>query len=354
MRASVKANDPSLYTPRQIFEQLDRYLIGQEKAKRIVSVAAYNHLKRCHARRSGWGRRVEKSNMLLMGPTGCGKTYLASKLAEILDVPFSVADVTEYTEAGYFGRDVESILADLFLQARQSIEETENGIVFIDEVDKIARRDHSTVVGSGNRDIGGEGVQQSLLKILEGSELNVPTSSNASWGKHELVTINTRDILFICAGTFSDLYSYKRVPKVGFNNSKIKSPSAKTTRNADLVQYGMLSEFLGRIPVVVEMEELNEQALCEILTRAPDSLLRQYQELLQFENITLSWSDVALQEVAHYAYQQHLGTRGLRVAFEELMGEILFYAPEHRGGSIYIDEQTVRLHLASLLTGIDR
>src|SRR3954447_12606711 len=223
MKANPRVTDRrEPLTPRQIYNYLDRYVVGQERAKRTVAIAAYNHLKRCGQATPAGKRLIKKSNILLLGPTGSGKTHIARTLANCLEVPFTIADATEYTEAGYYGKDVEVMVGELLHRADQDIEATQRGIVFIDEVDKVARRSHGARTGAGSRDIGGEGVQQSLLKILEGREIFVPLNVTQHWNKHDFVVIDTQDILFIAAGTFTNLRVYEDTKSVGFGASSEK------------------------------------------------------------------------------------------------------------------------------------
>src|SRR5436190_3954436 len=241
-------------TPRQIYNYLDRYVVGQERAKRTVAIAAYNHLKRCAQPTAAGKRLIKKSNVLLVGPTGSGKTHIARTLAEFLEVPFAVADATEYTEAGYYGKDVEVMVGELLHKADQDVELTQRGIVFIDEVDKIARRTHGARTGAGARDIGGEGVQQALLKLLEGREIYVPLNVTQHWNKHDFVQVDTTDILFVCAGTFSDLYDdearsqRRRVRGFGGHDGDGgdgevagEKKRGRRIQQRDLVDYGMLN-----------------------------------------------------------------------------------------------------------------
>jgi len=307
-------------------------VVGQERAKRAVSIAAYSHLKRTALRR---GRRqvpIRKSNMLLVGPTGCGKTHLARNLAAVLDVPFHVADATEFTEAGYYGKDVEVMISELLVKADHSVEEAQRGIVFLDEIDKIARRAQGPRSGAGARDIGGEGVQQALLKLLEGREVLVP--------------VDTTDILFICAGTFSDLFAYSAEGRsVGFGARDARR-ARRPVRNRDLLEYGMLSEFLGRLPVVVQLDELGPDELLEVLTGPPDAILREYRELLAADEVDLAFTDAALREMVRFAWDRGYGARGLRAVVEEVVGELLFEAPERRGTRVSVDLPWVRRRLA--------
>src|SRR5689334_4081148 len=247
-------------TPREIFDHLDRYVIGQTAAKRAVATAAHQHLKRIEQRRLGKSTLLRKSNLLLIGPTGCGKTHIARKLAELLEVPFCVVDATEYTEAGYYGKDVEVMVAELLFKSGHSIEATERGIIFIDEVDKIARRTGGSRTGAGSRDIGGEGVQQALLKLLEGREIFVPLNVTQHWNKHDFVQVDTSDILFICAGTFTDLHQARVEKELGFGSSGQRALGSRL-RVKELIEYGMLAELLGRLPVQVQLAELTADDL---------------------------------------------------------------------------------------------
>jgi ATP-dependent Clp protease ATP-binding subunit ClpX len=343
-----RVEDHPLPTPREIFTRLSRYVVGQDRAKRAVAIAAYAHLKRTAMRRGRRPPAVRKSNMLLMGPTGCGKTHIARNLAAVLEVPFHVADATEFTEAGYYGKDVEVIVAELLAKAGHSVEDAQRGIVFVDEVDKIARRSQGTRSGTGTRDIGGEGVQQALLKLLEGREVLVPVNLAQHWSKQDLVQVDTSDILFICAGTFTDLFSYSREGRpLGFGAGE-RARRRRAIRHEQLLEYGMLAEFLGRLPVVVQLDELGPDELLEVLTGPPDSVVREYRELLASDGVDLVFSDGALREIVRFAVERGTGARGLRAILEEIMGDLLFEAPERRGTKVSIDVPWVRRRLGQL------
>lgn len=353
MRSRTLKRGPAIATPRAIFEHLDRYVIGQERAKRAIAVAAHSHLRRIQARQEGHAGLLRKSNVLMVGPTGCGKTHLARTLASFLELPFVVVDATEYTEAGYYGKDVEVMVAELLFAASQSIQETEKGIIFVDEIDKIARRSHGARTGAGSRDIGGEGVQQGMLKLLEGREVFVPLNVTQHWNKHDFVQVDTKDILFICAGTFSDLALYGTTARsMGFASAEENAKPARRTTTKDLLDYGMIAELLGRLPVVVELGELGPDELQRILTEPPDSLIREYKELLALDGVELHVTQGALQEVVAYSLARRAGARGLRGIIEEVCHDLLFEAPERSGTRVVIDAATVRGKLAAL-DGVD-
>ena len=343
-RALVPKERPTP-TPREIFAWLDAYVVGQERAKRAVAIAAYNHLKRCAQPK---GRRlIKKANVLLIGPTGCGKTHIARNLAECLKVPFTVADATEYTEAGYYGKDVEVMIAELLFKSGHSIEDTQRGIVFIDEIDKIARKSQGARNGAGSRDIGGEGVQQSLLKLLEGREIFVPLNVTQHWNKHDFVQIDTSDILFIAAGTFSDLDLYGEADKtIGVLGGGAAAPRRKRIGMKELTEYGMLPELLGRLPVIVQLDPLDEDQLVEVLSTPPDSLVKEYQALLAADDVKLELSDEALREIVRFAVARRVGARGLRGIVEEVCHDLMFEAPERRGETVVVGGDYVRERLA--------
>ena len=281
---------------------------------------------------------MRKSNLLLIGPTGSGKTHIARKLAELLEVPFSVVDATEYTEAGYYGKDVEVMVAELLLKSGHSIDATERGIIFIDEIDKIARRNGSARTGAGSRDIGGEGVQQALLKLLEGREIFVPLNVTQHWNKHDFVQVDTSDILFICAGTFTDLHQVQVDKQVGFGSSS-KRMGAARLRVKELIEYGMLAEMLGRLPVQVQLEELTSDELYQILTVPPDALAREYREALALDGVELDFQESALRAVVEFAVEKKLGARALRGILEEVLADVMFEAPEKHGEQVAIDRR---------------
>ncbi len=350
IESSARRDDDGL-TPRQIFGRLDQYVIGQDEAKRAVAIAAYNHLKRIEARRFGRGTLVKKSNILLIGPTGSGKTHIARNLASILSVPFTTVDATEYTEAGYYGKDVEVMIADLLAKANQVVEEAQRGIIFIDEVDKIARRTQGAKNGAGSRDIGGEGVQQALLKLLEGREVSVPVTPSQSWSRHDYVTVDTKDILFICAGTFSDLHDYGSDTRraIGFSDDGLTAKKRRKSINMkQLTDFGMLAEFMGRLPVVVQLDKLTPPDLKRVLTEPPDAITKEFRELLALDEIDLKFTDAALDQVVRYSVDKNLGARGLRSIIEQVMSEILFEAPEQRRRAVTVDEPLVKRRLLSL------
>ncbi len=327
----------SLPTPEELKAKLDEFIVGQDDAKRAMSVAVYNHYKRLNYNLSSKADKVEldKSNILLVGPTGVGKTLIAKTLAKILKVPFACVDATTLTEAGYVGDDVESILAKLLANSDFDIKRAEMGIVYIDEIDKIAKKQESRNL---TRDVSGEGVQQALLKILEGTTASVVPSGR----KHphqETIEINTNNILFICGGAFvklADIIESRNVKKqVGFlsNSKRTDSPDykfAKHIRPADLVEFGLIPEFVGRLPVVVCLDDLDEKALVSILTTPKNSLVSQFKTIFKLDGIDLKFEDDALTEIAKRAKQLNIGARGLRTVLEESMLDIMYTAPSKK------------------------
>lgn len=341
-----------MLTPRQIFNFLDRYVVGQDRAKRTVAIAAYNHLKRC-ANKGGSGKHlIKKSNVLLLGPTGSGKTHIARTLAQCLEVPFTVADATEYTEAGYYGKDVEVMVGELLHHADHDVELAQRGIVFIDEIDKIARRSQGARTGAGARDIGGEGVQQALLKLLEGREIFAPLNVTQHWNKHDFVVVDTQDILFIGAGTFSDLRLTEPTKPVGFGAGARggRTPSRRVTEK-ELLDYGLIAEFLGRLPVRVELDPLTEDDLFVVMTGPPDSVVREYQALLKMDGVDLRFTEEALRAIAAFCVRRRTGARSLRTMVEEICHDFMFEAPERKGETITVDEDLALGRLETLEVG---
>ncbi|HOE83245.1 MAG TPA: AAA family ATPase [Myxococcota bacterium] len=340
---------PRIKTPAQIYFELDANIVGQEKAKRAIAVAAYHHMLRTNARMGGATLKARKSNILLIGPTGCGKTHIARTLANLLEVPFVIADATEYTEAGYYGKDVEVMIGELLLAAEADVELAQRGIVFVDEVDKIARKSHGAVTGAGNRDIGGEGVQQALLKLLEGRRVFCPTDVTQHWSKHDFVPVDTTDILFICAGTFTDLHMYGTSGKrLGFTGEVGESCDRKIT-DKELLKFGMLAEFLGRLPVTVQMQALTEEDLIGVLKLPENSILEEYSELLDIDNVRIEWKESGLREIVRRSLSLQTGARGMKSVLGSVMSDTLFRGPELWGKTIVVDKSFVESELSKSL-----
>ena len=319
--------------PHKIKASLDEYVVGQEKAKKVISVAVYNHYKRVAAGSDADGIEIEKSNMLMIGPTGSGKTYLVKTLARLLDVPLAIADATSLTEAGYIGDDIESVLSKLLAAADNDVEKAERGIVFIDEIDKIAKKKNTN-----QRDVSGESVQQGLLKLLEGADVEVPVGANSKNAMVPLETINTKNILFICGGAFPDLEEIikERLNKqssIGFRaDLKDKYDNDKNLIRQvtveDLRNFGMIPEFLGRLPVIYTLDALSEEMMVKILKEPKNAILKQYQKLLALDEVKLEFTDDALTAIARKAMEKDTGARALRAIIEDFMLDIMYEIPK--------------------------
>ena len=332
--------------PHKIKEQLDEYVIGQERAKKIISVAVYNHYKRVTKDLDG-SIEIGKSNMLMIGPTGCGKTYLVQTLARLLNVPLAITDATSLTEAGYIGDDVESVLSKLLKASDNDVDRAETGIVFIDEIDKIAKKKNVT-----NRDVSGESVQPGLLKLLEGADVEVPVGATSKNAMVPMTTINTKNILFICGGAFPDLEDIikKRLSKntlIGFNNDlKDKYDNdpdlLEKVNNEDLREFGLIPEFIGRLPVVYSLKGLDSKMLVKIMKEPKNAILKQYQKLLELDEVDLQFDDDALLAIAEKALEKKTGARGLRSIIEEFMLDIMYEIPKDPSiGRVFITKDYI-------------
>ena len=348
-------NIKDIPAPHKIKAKLDEYVVGQEYAKKVMSVAVYNHYKRV-ATDTMDEIEIEKSNMLMIGPTGSGKTYLVKTLAKLLDVPLAITDATSLTEAGYIGDDIESVVSKLLAAADNDVDKAEQGIIFIDEIDKIAKKKNTS-----QRDVSGESVQQGMLKLLEGSEIEVPVGATSKNAMVPQVTVNTKDILFICGGAFPDLEDIiktrlNKSSSMGFNaDLKDKYDDEKNIMSYvtvdDLREYGMIPEFLGRLPIIYSLDRLDEDMLVNILKEPKNAILKQYQKLLELDEVKLEFTDDALRSIARKAMEKDTGARALRSIIEDFMLDIMYEIPKDSNiGSVTITEDVVEKKRAPVIT----